>query len=345
MNILSQIKASKKTFIIAEIGQNHQGDINIAKQLIKVAKECGVDCVKFQKTCLTEKFTQSALDIIYEGPNSWGGTYGSHKEHLEFSEEEFLQLQTYSKDLGMMFTASAMDSQSFEFLKNIDVPFIKIGSGDFNNLLLMTKAAQSGIPLIISTGMADVNLVNTIYQLVSRYHKNFALLHCISAYPTPCKDVNLKVIPEFQALFPDVPIGYSGHELGIYVTVTAVALGAKIIERHITLDKNMKGTDHKCSLEPNEFKTMVAIIRDVEVALGQPLKQIQPSEIPCFKKLGKSLVYAKDLVLGHKLRNNDIKIKVSVPKGLDPLECHNILGKVLKCSVRKDDPVNSEQII
>ncbi|XP_066254006.1 sialic acid synthase [Euwallacea similis] len=344
MNILSQIKASEKTFIIAEIGQNHQGDINVAKQLIKVAKECGVDCVKFQKTCLTEKFTQSALDAIYEGPNSWGETYGSHKQHLEFSEEEFLQLQTYSKELGILFTASAMDPQSFDFLKSINVPFVKIGSGDFNNHFLMMKAAQSGIPLIISTGMADVNFVKTIYQLVSSYHKDFAILHCVSAYPTPYKDVNLKVIPEFQALFPDIPIGYSGHELDIHITVAAVALGAKIIERHITLNKNLKGTDHKCSLEPNELKKMVALIRDVEVSLGQPLKQIQPSEIPCFKKLGKSLVYGKNLVIGHKLRDSDIKIKVSVPKGLDPLECHKILGKVLKYSVRKDDPVNSEQI-
>ncbi|CAG9772926.1 unnamed protein product [Ceutorhynchus assimilis] len=341
--IIEKIKNSPQTFVIAEIGQNHQGNILIAKELIKIAKECGVDCVKFQKTCPQEKFTKAALEALYLGENSWGKTYGEHKAYLEFSNEEFMELQQYAQSIDVLFTASAMDEVSLKFLIEINVPFIKIGSGDSNNFLLIEEAAKSGIPLVISTGMVEFETVQRIYNLVSKYHKNFALLHCISAYPTSYEDINLKVIQDYQQKFPDIVTGYSGHEIGLHITVSAVALGAKIIERHITLDKTQKGSDHKCSLEPQELKLLIEQLRSLEVALGQPFKRVQISEKPCFEKLGKSLVYANNYTKGHKMTHKDFKVKVSVPKkGYNATKYQDILGKILLIQVAADQPIELE---
>ncbi|XP_050307657.1 sialic acid synthase isoform X2 [Anthonomus grandis grandis] len=303
-------------------------------------KDSGADCVKLQKTCAKEKFTKSALSAPYVGPNSWGKTYGEHKDYLEFSADDFLELQAYAKKLDIHLTASAMDEVSLKFLEDIKVPFIKIGSGDSNNLFLIEEAAKSGTPLIISTGMSNMQTIEKIYKLVSKYHKKFALLHCISAYPTPYDSVHLKVIQEMQKKFQDIIIGYSGHELDLHVTVAAVALGAKIIERHITLDKAQKGSDHSCSLEPNELQLLIKQIRDVELALGEPDKEIRKCEHACFEKLGKSLVYSKNLKVGHEIRKQDLKVKVSIPKGFDPLKYEEILGQKLLKDVVEDEAVH-----
>ncbi|KPI94780.1 Sialic acid synthase [Papilio xuthus] len=226
-----KIGGNNPCFIIAEIGQNHQGDIEIAKKLIKAAKEAGADCVKFQKSSLKDKFTKQRLEQPYNNINSWGSTYGEHKRYLEFSEDEYRVLLKYAQDLDIMFTASAMDMESFDFLLNLKVPFIKIGSGDSNNLLYIKYAATKKIPLIVSTGMIDKATVTSIYDIISTQHKHFCLLHCVSAYPTPYEDCNLRVLQDYRNCY-DVPVGYSGHELGIKVVIAAVALGAKKHERH-----------------------------------------------------------------------------------------------------------------
>ncbi|XP_018579241.1 sialic acid synthase isoform X2 [Anoplophora glabripennis] len=299
----------QQTFIIAEIGQNHQGDINTAKKLIEVAKNCGADCVKFQKTDLEEKFNARALERPYVSPNSFGETYGEHKAFLEFSETEFIILQKYANELDIIFAASAMDAHSLKFLAEINVPFIKIGSGDANNYLLIEKAAKTDIPLIISTGMQTIEAVRKIYKIVSKYHKNFALLHCVSAYPTPYEDINLQ-----------------------------------IVEKHITLNKGQKGSDHKCSLEPHEFKEMVEKIRTLEAAMGRPIKVMQNSELPCYEKLGKTLVYTRDLPKGHQLHANDLNIKVAEPKGIDGAKFDDVIGKILITEVEKDDSVLTQHL-
>ncbi|KAJ8953353.1 hypothetical protein NQ314_007362 [Rhamnusium bicolor] len=344
INLNTFIGNSEKTFIIAEVGQNHQGDIKLAKKLIKTAKECGADCVKFQKTCPEEKFNKLALTRPYISPNSFGPTYGDHKAYLEFNENEFLDLQKYADDLGIFFTASAMDAKSLDLLIECKVPFIKIGSGDSNNSLLIEKAAKTGIPLIISTGMLELDAVKTIYNLVSKYHKKFVLLHCVSAYPAPFEDINLSVVTLFKREFPDITIGYSGHELGTHISTAAVALGCKVIERHITLDKTQKGSDHCCSLEPDEFKMLVDNIRNVEKAMGQPVKVMQNSELPCYEKLGKTLVYTKDLCKGHILSINDLNIKVAEPKGINGTKLNDVLGKTLTVDVEEDGSVLEEHL-
>ncbi|EEZ97826.1 Sialic acid synthase-like Protein [Tribolium castaneum] len=332
------------TFIIAEIGQNHQGDVKIAKKLIHLAKESGADCVKFQKTCLTEKFNKSALDRPYRGPHSWGATYGEHKQFLEFTKEQFRELQSFAAEIGILFTASAMDSQSLRFLASLNVPFIKIGSGDSNNLLLIQEAAAMNVPLVISTGMQDLGGVRATYECVAQYHKKFALLHCVSAYPTPLQEINLNVIKLYETEFPDVVIGYSGHELGIEASVAAVAVGAKIIERHVTLDKTQKGSDHQCSLEPQELKLLIEKIRELDITLGKPVKAFQASERPCYAKLGKSLVAATTLRKGDILQHENIKIKVAEPKGIDASLLKDVIGKHVKGVINEDESILQENL-
>lgn len=225
---------SEHTFIIAEIGQNHQGDLNIAKKMISAAKHSGANCVKFQKSCLSEKFTADALKRTYDGINSWGKTYGEHKEHLEFSLDQYKELQSYAKDSNIIFTASAMDSQSLQDLYDLNVPVIKIGSGDTNNMQLLKQAAQNPTPLIISTGMQYQSTIEKIVQLMQYYKKtNYCLLHCVSSYPTAPQHANLRMLDLYRNLFPNICLGYSGHEQGIAISAAAVVLGARVIYKMV----------------------------------------------------------------------------------------------------------------
>ncbi|XP_049875158.1 sialic acid synthase-like [Pectinophora gossypiella] len=333
-----QIGGNNPCFIIAEVGQNHQGDIGLAKELIKAAKEAGANCVKFQKTCLEEKFTKKYLERPYDNRNSWGKTYGDHKRHLEFSHSQYKELFKYAQEVGILFTASAMDIVSFDFLVNLQVPFIKIGSGDSNNTLLLKHAASKKLPLIISTGMVDKRAVKLIYDTISAQHKQFCLLHCISAYPVPYEDCNLSVLQDYKDTF-DIPVGYSGHELGIAVALGAVALGAKVLEKHITLDKSMKGTDHVCSLTPSELAQLVKDVRNFESSLGSPIKKVVPSEIACIDKLQKTLVMGSLKSKGDLLYPGDVKVKVAEPKGLNALRFEDVIHKTLLCDKKEDDPI------
>uniref|UniRef100_A0A1B6FIU9 AFP-like domain-containing protein n=1 Tax=Cuerna arida TaxID=1464854 RepID=A0A1B6FIU9_9HEMI len=188
--------------------------------------------------------------------------------------------------------------------------------------------------------MLDMDGVRMIHQTVTQFHNKLVLLHCVSAYPTPAAAVNLRVLQLYQQQFPDVPVGYSGHELGTAVSVAAVALGAKVIERHLTLNKEWKGSDHVCSLEPDEFAQMVRDIRQIEQALGSPIKKFLPCEVPCQDKLGKSVVAAENLLKGSKITEENIKIKVSQPAGIRCKYLDSVIGKTLVTDVRKDEPIN-----
>lgn len=228
-NISNHIVGNGRVFVIAEIGQNHQGDLNVAKELILCAKESGADCVKFQKSCLREKFTSAALERPYASVNAWGETYGRHKEYLEFDVDQYRQLQSYAKELEIVFTASAMDGQSLDELYGLNVPVMKIGSGDANNVRLIETTARHSIPLIISSGMQDEASVRRIVSIMGENRKqNFCLMHCVSAYPTPPQDVNLRLLDVYRKWFPDVCLGYSGHEEGVAIAGAAVLLGAQV---------------------------------------------------------------------------------------------------------------------
>uniref|UniRef100_T1IIV7 N-acetylneuraminate-9-phosphate synthase n=1 Tax=Strigamia maritima TaxID=126957 RepID=T1IIV7_STRMM len=332
-------------FIIAEIGQNHQGDVEIAKEMTKKAKECGADCVKFQKSNLQQKFNLAALQRPYKSQHSFGVTYGEHKKKLELSEEDYIELKTYAEEIGIVFAASGMDETSVDFLDNLNVPFFKVGSGDTNNFPYLIHSAQKQKPLIISSGMQTMNTMKQVYSLIKPINKNICFLQCTSCYPTLPADVHLRIIQTYQKEFPDIPIGYSGHETGISISLAAVALGAKVLERHFTLDKTWKGSDHQASLEPAEFAQLVNQVRVVELALGSPEKHLLACEVPCYEKLGKTVVAVRDLSKGQVLTQEMLRIKVAEPKGWKAEKIHELIGRTLIRDIACDDSIKSQDIL
>ena len=276
------LNKTSPTYIIAEIGINHNGDIELAKQLIKIAKDSGCDAVKFQKrnpdVCVPEK----QKSVMRETP--WGYiTYLDYKYKVEFEKKEYDIIDEYCKQLNIHWFASPWDVDSVQFLSQYDLPALKVPSASLNDTDLLLAMKKTKSPIIISTGMSMQQEVDDAVNLLS--DTQLAILHCVSTYPTPPEELNLNVIKTFQKNYPNLIVGYSGHETGLSTTYAAVALGAKIVERHITLDRAMWGTDHSASIEPQGLKTLVSNIRDIEVAMGDGIKNITAGELPIREKL------------------------------------------------------------
>jgi sialic acid synthase len=320
------VGAGHPTYIIAEIGINHQGDVEIAKKLIDEAADAGANAVKFQKRSIQRILTKEGLEMPYENRNSFGKTYGEHKRALELSEADYKELFAYAGQHGVDFIASGWDEESIDFLDALGVPFYKMASADLTNIPLLVHTAQKGKPMILSTGMADMDMVNTAVQAISPFQVPLAILQCTSTYPSVFEEINLGVIKTFQASFPQAVIGYSGHELGIAITEAAVALGAKIIERHFTLDRTMKGGDHAASLEPGGLSKLVRDVRHIEAAMGGSTKAVQASEAPVFKKLAKSVVSNVAIPAGTLLERDMLTTK-GPGTGISPAKLEALLGK------------------
>ncbi|XP_066277645.1 sialic acid synthase-like [Branchiostoma lanceolatum] len=331
-------------FIIAEIGQNHQGDLDTAKKMIKKCKEAGADCAKFQKSELDHKFNKAALARPYTSKHSWGATYGEHKRHLEFSHDEYRELKRYSEEIGIIFAASGMDEAAVEFLHELEVHFFKVGSGDTNNLPYLETTAKKGRPMLISSGMQTLDTMRKVYNTVKPINPNFLFMQCTSAYPLNPEDVHLRCIQTYQKEFPDIPIGYSGHESGIAISLAAIALGAKVIERHVTLDKTWKGSDHAASLDFDELAELVKKVRVVEVAMGSFVKDMRPCEIACHDKLGKSVVAKQGIPAGTALTMDMLTVKVAEPKGFPPENIYQLVGKKLKRALEYDETVAGDDV-
>lgn len=346
-----EIAAGKKVgdnqpcFIIAEIGQNHQGDVEIAKQMIETCARAGADCVKFQKSTVLERFNKKCLERPYNTPQSWGKTYGEHKLYLEFSEDEYRQLKKCADDNNVLFSASAWDYKAVDFLVELGAPFIKVASVDAGNLKFIEYLAQKDIPLVISSGMQDMETMYRVYSTVKQYHSNFAFLQCTSAYPVLAENVNLSVIQTYQRSFPDVVIGYSGHESGTSISLAAVAMGARIVERHVTLDKSWKGSDHKASLDMQELASLVKEIRTIETSFGSPEKRLLSIEAPMKRKLGKSLVAVGNLSQGTILTESQMAVKNAEPCGIPPQDFEKVIGAKLKRSLEDDETIDENDVI
>ncbi|NXU58814.1 SIAS synthase, partial [Turnix velox] len=309
-----------------------------------ILQECGADCAKFQKSELEYKFNKKALERPYHSKHSWGKTYGEHKRRLEFSHEQYVELKKYAEKIGIFFTASGMDEMAVEFLDQLDVPFFKVGSGDTNNFPYLEKTARKGRPMVISSGMQSMDTMQEVYKTVKAINPNFCILQCTSAYPVQPEDVNLRVITAYQSAFPDIPIGYSGHETGIAISVAAVAMGAKIVERHVTLDKTWKGSDHQASLEPNELADLVRAIRTVEKAMGSPVKKLLLCEMACNEKLGISVVAKVRIPEGTVLTLDMLTVKVAEPKGFHPEDIYDLVGQKVKTTIEEDETI-TEQVL
>jgi len=273
----------KKTYIIAEIGINHNGSLDVAKKLIDVAAVSGCDAVKFQKRNPSVCVPEHQKGIMRETP--WGKmTYLDYKYKVEFEKAEYDEIDKYCKERRIQWSASPWDLDSLDFLEKYDIPFIKIPSAMITNKELMKKATQTGKRIILSSGMSTLKEVDKAVQWMREEEADFAVLHCNSAYPAPLKDLNLACITTLKERY-GCDIGYSGHEFRLGTTVAAVYLGATILERHITLDRTMWGSDHLCSVEPQGLIKLVSGVRELEIAFGDGIKRVTDGELSSRKKL------------------------------------------------------------
>ena len=270
-------------FITAEIGINHNGDVNIAKQLIDIAKKAGCNAVKFQKRTVEKVYSKEILDLPRESP--WGNTTRDQKLGLEFEKEEFDLINDYCKKINIDWYASAWDIHSQNFLRQYDLKYNKVASAMLTNIPLVKAIAEEKKHTFISTGMSTIEEIQTAIDIFKNANCPFELQHSNSSYPMKIEEANLECIKTLREKF-SCDVGYSGHEaLGYLICVTAVVLGATSIERHLSLDRTLYGSDQPASLEPDGFKRLVRDIRRIEVVLGDGIKRVWDSEIPNMKKL------------------------------------------------------------
>lgn len=337
------IGSGEPTFIVAEIGINHNGSREIAMKLIDVCAEAGADAVKLQKRNPYKMLTKEMFNSPYNNNgNSFGRTYGEHRLALELSEEDFVFLKNYAESKGLVFFASAWDEESADFLQSIGVELYKIGSPDLSTTPLCRHIARKNKPVILSTGMSEWDDIEKAVEAITEVNENLVLMHCVSIYPTPIDKVNLNMIPALQRYF-GLPTGYSGHEMGIEVPIAAVAMGACVIEKHITLDRTMKGGDHKFSLEPDELKQMVKSIRNIEKAMEYYPKQILPEEARFRQKLAKSVVTRRAMKKGEILTEEDLDYK-SPGNGVPPTLLQKLLGKPLLTDLTEESAIRLSDV-
>jgi N-acetylneuraminate synthase/sialic acid synthase len=330
-------------YVIAEIGHNHQGSLDKARELFREAKQAGADAVKLQKRDNRGLYTKAAFDKPYDNENSFGATYGEHREFLEFGRDEYRALQSYAKELGIDFFATAFDIASADFLQSLDVPAFKIASGDLKSGPLLEHVARFGKPMVISTGGGVYEDVERAYETIRAINPQVAVLQCTAGYPAAFEELDLRVISQYRERFPDAVIGFSGHDSGIAMPVAAYVLGARIVEKHFTLNRAMKGTDHAFSLEPVGLRKMVRDLQRTHRALGDGRKKVYESERAPIVKMGKSLVVARDLPAGHVLTPRDIVMK-SPGGGIPPYALASVLGLVTLKPLHEDDFLSYEML-
>jgi sialic acid synthase len=333
-----EIGEDRDCYVIAEIGHNHQGSLKTAKELFRAAKECGVDAVKLQKRDNRTLYTREMYNKQYENENSFGATYGEHREFLEFGFSEYQELKNFAQELGITFFATAFDFPSADFLAKLDTPAFKIASGDLRNIPLLKYVAGFHKPMIVSTGGGTTEDVQRAYNAVMPINTQLCMLQCTAGYPCAFEEMNLNVITTFRERFPDIVIGLSSHDNGIAMAVAAYVLGARVIEKHFTLNRAMKGTDHAFSLERGGMRRVVRDLQRARVALGDGVKATYPSERVPLLKMGKKLVAARDLPADHVLNLDDIAIK-SPSDGMPPFDLDRVIGMVTRRAFKEDENI------
>ncbi|MDA9617107.1 N-acetylneuraminate synthase [Flavobacteriaceae bacterium] len=330
-----------KTIIIAEAGVNHNGDIETAKRLIDVASDAGVDYVKFQTFKAEKLVSLNAKKANYQSVNTNDGDdsqYGMLKK-LELSHQDHIGLMAYCAQKKIKFFSTAFDVEGVKYLSNLGLELFKIPSGEITNYPYLKAIALCGKPVIMSTGMCTETEIKECVDVLLEFgltKENISILHCNTEYPTPMKDVNLKAMMNIKDKF-GVDVGYSDHTLGIEIPTAAVALGAKIIEKHFTLDRTLPGPDHAASLEPDELKAMVKSVRNIEFAIsGSGIKKPSESEIKNITIARKSIHLNKNLSEGHIICEEDI-IALRPGDGISPMEWNTIIGKKLKEQKKRFD--------
>lgn len=332
------ITDSSNAYVVAEIGANHQGDMETAREMIRAAAASGADAVKFQKRDNQALFTREAYDAPYESENAFGATYGEHREALEFGHDEYIELMAEAKANKVAFFATPWDFPSVDFLEGLDVPAYKVASCDLTNTPLLRYIASMKRPTIISTGGGSLEAVDRAVDIVTSEGAPLAVMQCTSGYPPQFDELNLNVIATFRERYPDATIGYSGHDSGIAMGLVSYVLGARIIEKHFTLNRAMKGTDHSFSLEPDGLRKMVRDLRRAHEALGDGVKRAYESEAAPLKKLSKMIVAKEDLASGRVLSESDFDYR-SPGHGIAPADSGILVGKALTRDIAALTPI------
>ena len=326
-----------RVFIIAEAGVNHNGKPELAKELVDKAKEAGVDCIKFQtfksENCVTSNAEKAAYQIQQTGA---GESQLEMLRKLELSFDDFIELKNYCEMQKITFLSTPFDLESIDFLANLGMEFWKIPSGEITNLPYLIKIAKTHKPVIMSTGMSNLDEIQEAFNLLQENGSGeITLLHCTTEYPAPYEDVNLRAMLTLKEKF-NTPVGYSDHTMGIEVPVAAVTLGATVIEKHFTLDRNMEGPDHKASLEPHELKAMVSAIRNVELAMGEGVKKPTPSEKKNIAVARKSIVASRNIKKGEVFTEDNLTTK-RPGNGISPMRWYEVLGQRAVRDFKEDE--------
>jgi sialic acid synthase SpsE len=337
----------KDTYIIGEIGQNHNGSVDIAKLIIDAAarpiKEDlfglelkPMNAVKLTKRDLNEELSTSQMNRPYDTIHSFGKTYGEHREFLEFNDEQHYECFKYAKALNLDFVETLCAIGCLSLLKLFSPDFLKVASRDLTNLPLLAAMAETKIPIILSTGMAGKKELDDALHTISKYHSNISILHCVSQYPTEPENTNLNTIKYLQKNYSNYKIGYSDHTIGIATPLAAVAMGAEIIEKHITLDRRMKGTDQAGSLGPDGINRMVRDIRVFELSLGKEEIFIDPSVAIAKEKLERSIATKTKLNKGHVIQESDLHL-LSPGDGYKWNQKEELIGKTINSNIEANE--------
>jgi len=328
-----------KTYIIAEAGINHNGDLDLAKKLIEKAKESGADAIKFQTFIVENLSIREAPKALYQR-NSLEDRETQYEmlRRLELSHDDFIELKAYSYEIGIDFLSSVFDIESARFLRHLGLKVFKIPSGEITNFPLLREIGSYRSEVILSTGMCNLGEIEIALNLLiesGTKREKITVLHCNTEYPTPYEDVNLRAMITIGEAFK-VQFGYSDHTLGIEIPIAAVALGAKVVEKHFTLDRRLPGPDHRSSLEPHEFRRMVEAIRKVEVAMGDGIKKPSRSEIKNITVVRKSIVAKRD-IKGGEIFSEENLTTMRPGVGINPMRWKEVVGKVAKRDFKKGE--------
>ncbi len=336
-----------ETYIIGEIGQNHNGSVDIAKLIVELVarpvreKTFGLElkpmnAIKMTKRDLTEELTVSQMNRIYDNPNSFGHTYGEHRSYLELTNEEHYEVYKYAKELGLDFVETLCAVGCLDLLKMFEPDYLKIASRDLTNLPLLSAMAETKISIILSTGMAGKKELDEALDIITKYHSDISILHCVSQYPTKPDNLNLKTITYLKKNYSQYKIGFSDHTIGISAPSVAVGLGAEIIEKHITIDRHMKGTDQIGSLGPDGVNRMIRDIRMTEFWLGEEDLYIDKSVANAKVKLERSIATRRDMNVGEIISIDDLHM-LSPGDGYKWSQLDELVGKRIKKNITMNE--------
>ncbi|MBA12451.1 MAG: N-acetylneuraminate synthase [SAR202 cluster bacterium] len=339
-----RISDNDPCYVIAEIGANHMGSLENAKQMFLSAKRSGVSAVKLQKRDNSSLFTKDMYNMSYVNNNSFGDTYGEHREAVEFGKDEYRELQRYAKEIGLTMFATPFDIPSADFLRDLDMPAYKTASADITNTPLLKHIASFGKPMFVSTGAATMEDVERAYNTIMPINQELCILQCTSSYPVEPDEMNLKVIQTYKDKFKDIVIGLSDHQNGIAMALVGYVLGARVIEKHFTINRSWKGTDQPFSLEESGLQKLVRDLERASIAFGDGIKRPFDSEKKTMYKLGKKLVAANDMPIGHIIEEDDLAVKIP-NDGLPPYEIDKIVGKKITRNVMKDENISFDYLV